>query len=643
MDEDNDDIMIEGFANTTDMDRGGDVILESAWTKGGLDNYLKNPILLAFHDMKKPIGTMTNYGVNNKGLQITGRITKAAGEVYDLVKDGVLQAFSVGFRVKDAEYDIDTDIFVIKDLELHEISVVSVPMNQNSLFSIKKSFEDDTEYNEFKDSFIVDTIKSTDTKGDTNVPKNENTEGLISLTAEELAAQTEKAIADAFAKAKAIADADEKAKAIAIEAGKTGAEELMAKFEKRLDDDKAEMAKAMEGLQADLKEKSSELEALTKSKMRFAPGDNDRGKLTNLEIDTAVLVAKMVNKRVDETDYFKNNLQAKAVGDGDHLGGTEAAAYETEFSTRMYDAVQDKLVLEPLFAGTKIQMNSRSMVFPFNPQAGYASWVTDANYKSFVNPSQETTVADGTGPGANASSTSVARNHAVTDIRITAEKLASKEAIGYEEEEDAIIPIVPIVTNAISKRMARTTDTELLRGNIGTATVADIGSSLINGVATQADDNNAEFTQAGAFGATNPITVADLQATRRTMSSWGLNPNDVVYVVSESAMYDLLDDPDFRTMDLVGQNATILTGQIGSVNGSPVVVSDSFAAPAIDAYAAVALNVNNYLFGELRGLTTERDRDVLNQKNWIVTTRRFAFESIDATEPSCAVLKYPAA
>ncbi len=48
-DEDDEKILIEGFANTTTKDRSGDIILEEAWTKGGLDNYLKNPILLAFH------------------------------------------------------------------------------------------------------------------------------------------------------------------------------------------------------------------------------------------------------------------------------------------------------------------------------------------------------------------------------------------------------------------------------------------------------------------------------------------------------------------------------------------------------------------------------------------------------------------
>ena len=134
-------LIIEGYANTTDKDRQGDVILEEAWTKGGLDNYLKNPIVLAYHNPEKPIGEVTDYGINHKGLHVIAEISKAAGDVYSLIREGVLKAFSVGFRVKDADYDSETDIFVIKDLEMYELSVVSVPANADSIFSVRKSFE----------------------------------------------------------------------------------------------------------------------------------------------------------------------------------------------------------------------------------------------------------------------------------------------------------------------------------------------------------------------------------------------------------------------------------------------------------------------------------------------------------------------
>ena len=47
----------------------------------------------------------------------------------------------------------ETDGFEIKDAELFEVSVVSVPANQTAMFSLAKSFDSDQEYQEFKNLF----------------------------------------------------------------------------------------------------------------------------------------------------------------------------------------------------------------------------------------------------------------------------------------------------------------------------------------------------------------------------------------------------------------------------------------------------------------------------------------------------------
>lgn len=625
------DIVIEGYANTTDKDRGSDVILEEAWLKGGLDNYLKNPIVLAFHDHTKPVGTVDEYSVNNKGLRVVAKINKAAGQIYDLVKSEVLRAFSVGFRVLDADYDVDTDIFVIKDLELYELSVVSIPMNADSLFSVRKSFDSEKEYNEFKDSFNKKLEEKSETKveetssditGESKVDKKET----LSLTPEELAAKTQEAVDAYIADEKKKAEEADRIKNIAVEAGKSEAEKLVDEVKSRYEDETTTLKEALDGLRTELKEKAEEIEKFSKSKMSFEDHRATRG-LSDAEVDKAVMLAKITGKGIEDTEFFKE-LREKA---GDHLTGTNADNYETEFTSRMYDQIQDKLVLEPLF-NQRIAMNSRSMVFPFNPEAGHANWVADTSYKS----------TDGTSSGTE-------RTHAIQDITLKAEKLATKEAVGYEEEEDAILPILPIVQAAVARRMARTTDMELLRANSGAETVAaTTGNALINGIATLATDvaaNGASVVQGGTFGTANPVTIADLQAIRRKMGPYGLDPSEVVYIINESGYYDILEDPDFRTMDLVGVNATILRGQVGQVNGSPVIVSDGFAAPATSEVAAVALNQRNFLFGELRGLTVERDKDVLNQKNWLVATRRFGFQPIEAAAANYSAstaLIYPA-
>ena len=152
--QDDGSIDIKGSASTNGLDRAGDIIESDAWTKGGLENFKNNPIILFNHDYNKPIGRATGLEVNDKGLDISAKISKAAGDVKDLIKDGVLGAFSVGFRVKDADYMTETDGYKIKDAELFEVSVVSVPCNQGATFSVAKSFDNMEDYEEFKKNFV---------------------------------------------------------------------------------------------------------------------------------------------------------------------------------------------------------------------------------------------------------------------------------------------------------------------------------------------------------------------------------------------------------------------------------------------------------------------------------------------------------
>lgn len=148
-------LKIAGYANTTDKDRVGDVVTAQAWAKG-VDNYRKNPVLLYQHKHDQPIGKVDKVTVDKKGIYVEGNVSDAAEKLHGvqtLIKDGALKSFSVGFRVKDGKYDPHSDSMTITDVELLEISVVSVPANQNSLFSIRKSFEADDEYDNFVKNF----------------------------------------------------------------------------------------------------------------------------------------------------------------------------------------------------------------------------------------------------------------------------------------------------------------------------------------------------------------------------------------------------------------------------------------------------------------------------------------------------------
>ena len=156
-------VNIKGSASTNGLDRAGDIIESEAWMKGGLENYKGNPIILFNHDYNKPIGRASGLEVTDKGLEITAKISKAAGDVTQLVKDGVLGAFSVGFRCKDSEYMTETDGYKIKDAELFEVSVVSVPCNQGATFGLAKSFDSMEDYRSYQKQILqANSVESAD-------------------------------------------------------------------------------------------------------------------------------------------------------------------------------------------------------------------------------------------------------------------------------------------------------------------------------------------------------------------------------------------------------------------------------------------------------------------------------------------------
>lgn len=151
---DNPPLKIKGYANTITKDRAGDVILSEAWTtSNALKNFMKNPIMLFGHNHSRPIGKILDLVPTESGLMVEGEVSAADLQIYSLIRDEVLKTFSVGFYIKDAEWDDMTETFIIKDLELLEISVVSVPCNQDSTFSLSKSVSHN-DYMELRKSFV---------------------------------------------------------------------------------------------------------------------------------------------------------------------------------------------------------------------------------------------------------------------------------------------------------------------------------------------------------------------------------------------------------------------------------------------------------------------------------------------------------
>ena len=600
-----DSIMIEGYASTNDVDRQGDIVPASVWT-AGMENYLKNPVILAYHEHCEPIGRMVEHRIDEKGLWIKARISAAAEDVFNLVKDGVLTAFSIGFRIVDAEYNSAAELFVVKELELHEISVVSVPANQNTIFSLSKAFNTAEEFKSFKMQFAPKSESakglesSTEAKSDINKEWNimdpKELEQMLAKAAASAAEQTAKAIADQQAKSaaeqaakeKQQAEFDEKVKAAVISSGQSGAEKLLAEVEKRLADQEQSSKTVLAGLEAALKEKAAEIEAITKSKMSFQDGKQDG--MSYADKEKAVMLSKMTGKSLEGTKLGRDLVQKY----GAHV---PSATWELEVSLNLESEVRRRLVVAPIFRN--IQMQTNVMTIPVNPEAGTATWVTNADFGAVP----ATLGAAGASAGGTAT-------HALKEITLNAYKLATNEYTAYEEEEDALLALMPIIRDGMIRRVARAVDKAFLLG-------AGSGSDPVKGLANWASNTTATGNTVAAG-----MTVAKMRTLRQGLGAWGLDPQEVIYLVNTDVYYQLLEDSVFQTMNQVGTQATLLTGQIGQIGGSPVLVSAEFASPASGVAGAICLNPGNFIVGNQRGLRIDTQELVETQRRVMVASLR---------------------
>lgn len=153
---DNDEIIIEGWANRKTVDSIGD-LMDPKGCK--TERYKKNPIILFNHDRSMPVGKALEYKALDDGFWVKAKLANSyvpqVKFVRDLVKQGILQMFSVGFQENKCN-NLPDGTKEITDWELHEISIVPLPMNEDSNFSLVKELQN--KYNISNDNFVVKSL-----------------------------------------------------------------------------------------------------------------------------------------------------------------------------------------------------------------------------------------------------------------------------------------------------------------------------------------------------------------------------------------------------------------------------------------------------------------------------------------------------
>lgn len=132
--------IFEGYASTWHKDLVNDQIVKGAFAKTIKDRQ-ENIKVLWQHGA--PIGRSMSLHEDDNGLYVKARISKTqlGDEALELMRDGVVDEMSIGYKVLQDEYAKNDDTRYLKELKLFEFSPVTFGANPFTTITSVKSLD----------------------------------------------------------------------------------------------------------------------------------------------------------------------------------------------------------------------------------------------------------------------------------------------------------------------------------------------------------------------------------------------------------------------------------------------------------------------------------------------------------------------
>jgi HK97 family phage major capsid protein len=349
--------------------------------------------------------------------------------------------------------------------------------------------------------------------------------------------------------------------------------------------------------------------------------------------DELLMISAIKGVKPAETSYYEESFRPTIGAALNTDNANEGADWvPTGLSPSLIDRVELQLKVLALFADQPM---------PTNP---------------FVLPGRSVSrvkLARGVQNDADTGQTGVKKIQIATrKVTMTAKKFWGEALVSKEAEEDAIVAMLPLMEDELTRYL-----------------LFDLEDTAINGDTAAAQDTAAGFyasddplrnwdglrkiALAGAKTdfANAKLTVSGLRGNRKVMGKYGVDPAELAHILSINEYIDILDDTSVLTLEKYGPQATILKGELGSVDSVPLIVSEKMHVDlnATGIYDNVTTNRTEaitvyrpgFRTGSRRGLTLEILRELYSEYDQdavkISVRRAFAPVQPAATEKIVAI------
>ena len=230
-------------------------------------------------------------------------------------------------------------------------------------------------------------------------------------------------------------------------------------------------------------------------------------------------------------------------------------------------------------------------------------------------------------------------------VTLTARELVGHVPYSFTLEEDAVVAMLPEIRASLVRNVAEVLDDVILnadqtaRNNInadeGAITTSAAGSAhwllgydgLIH---LPLVDNTKQSNDHGA-------AVSDdmFNEIRAKLGKYGARPSELAWIMDVNTFIRAQSITNYRTMDKLGPNATLLTGMLGAIEGIPVIVSEqmrladadgkvSSGGNTADTGRVLIVNRNQWAQGFRRELNIDVDRDTQKRQTVVTVSLRHA-------------------
>lgn len=228
---------------------------------------------------------------------------------------------------------------------------------------------------------------------------------------------------------------------------------------------------------------------------------------------------------------------------------------------------------------------------------------------------------------------------------LTAYELVGQVPYSFTLEEDAVIAMLPEIRAGLVRNVAQALDDILL--NADTTVTNNINAD--GATISTSDAGKAQWLlgydglihlplvdNTGQSKNHNAAVSDDMfNAIRAKLGKYGARPSELAWVMDVNTFIRAQSISNFRTMDKLGPNATLLTGMLGAIEGIPVIVSEQMKLADTDGKVTNAGNVTDtgrllivnrtqWAQGFRREMTIDVDRDTQKRQTVVTVSFRHA-------------------